>query len=321
MQTPTAMSHKIAILGAGAIGQLLFHQLAGANSSPDLIVRTPNKADPLGSANTQSLCFTTMTGEQITREAQLIWPTSDPLIKPLIAIDLLIVCVKAYQVLDALKPLLPKLKPECHLLLLHNGMGTHIDIAPYLCGRGLSLGTTSQGGLRSGRWQVTQTGTGVTQLGHYCGSAMPLPIKRRLLNNIPGSQWCDAILPMLWQKLAINIAINPLTALYNCRNGELANPRYLDRITVLLTEVVIVAQADGIAFDKAALVSRVFEVIQLTANNYSSMHQDIYHQRKTEIDAINGYLIARARHHGIATPYNDHVYQEVSVLEDQTHLA
>ena len=317
MLNSTDGESKVAILGAGAIGQLLFHQLAKASKAPYLIGRSAHAATAINLSNMTPLHFTDVLGEQVERQARLISPESQQLIE----IDLLIVCVKAYQVLDALKPLIPKLKPHCHLLLLHNGMGPHLEIAKLLNGRGLSLGTTSQGALRPKQWHIIQTGTGLTQLGHYCGPMMSVQLKQQLLNSIPNSQWCEPILPMLWQKLAINIAINPLTAIYNCRNGELAKPQYHNEICALLNEVFTVADAEGLTLDRAALTQRVFDVIHLTANNHSSMHQDIYHQRKTEIDAINGYLITRAQHHHIATPCNTKVYQQIITLQNHGQSA
>ncbi len=293
---------QIGILGAGAIGQLLFHQLAQGDNSLYLIGRQTEQVQ---------LNFS---HQDIKQQRQTTIISVQDTVQ-LSQLDLVIVCVKAYQVMNALSPLLPQLKAECHLLLLHNGLGPHLEIVPYLQGRGLSLGTTSQGAMREQTWQLIQTGYGLTQLGDYANTAMPTAIKQYLLAHIPNSQWSEVILPMLWQKLAVNIAINPLTALFNCCNGELAAPKHEALIDDLLDEVVTVAESEAIFLDKQQLKARVFDVIRLTANNYSSMHQDIANGRQTELDAITGYLIKRAQHHGIATPQNKAIYQQMQALE------
>ncbi|MCG9697387.1 2-dehydropantoate 2-reductase [Shewanella sp. Isolate11] len=298
----TAQPQQIAILGAGAIGQLIFHQLSQDASSPHLFGRQSQK---------RLLSFTNIAGNSLQRQIRLASAQDEALLSKL---DLLIICVKAHQVVEAVTPLFNRLNPQCHLLLLHNGLGPHLELIPLLQGRGLSLGTTSQGALRQQAWQLLQTGEGITQLGHYCGPQMPLAIRERLLSQIPNSQWCEPILPMLWQKLAINVAINPLTALFNCRNGELAKAEHRPLIESLLAEVFKVAEQENIPLDREALTQRVFDVIQLTANNYSSMHQDIAHGRKTELDAITGYVIQRGAHHGIATPENSAIYQKMCML-------
>lgn len=56
-------------------------------------------------------------------------------------------------------------------------------------------------------------------------------------------------------------------------------------------------------------------MIQLTASNYSSMHQDIHHGRQTEIEAITGYLLSRAAKYSIATPANKAIYRQLKSLE------
>ncbi len=293
---------QIGILGAGAIGQLLFHQLARGGNIPYLIGRQSEQV---------TLSFSDQELKQ-QRQARVI-STQDP--EQLSQLDLIIVCVKAYQVVEALKPILPLLKAESHILLLHNGLGPHLEITPYLEGRGLSLGTTSQGALREQTWQLLQTGKGLTQLGDYVNTPMPVAIKQYLLDHIPNSQWCEPILPMLWQKLAVNIAINPLTALFDCRNGELVSPQHKSLIEALLDEVFMVAEYEAIPLDKQQLTARVFDVIKLTANNYSSMHQDIANGRQTELTAITGYVIQRGKYHGIATPQNQEIYQKLQALE------
>ncbi|QYJ96795.1 2-dehydropantoate 2-reductase [Shewanella alkalitolerans] len=302
--TTSDMTHasKIVILGAGAIGQLIFHQLSAYGVTPALLGRD-------ASADSQTLEFTNLEGETVTRQAQFIDKSM------LASCELLIVCVKAYQVEAALLPLLDALPTDTHILLLHNGLGPHLSVAPHLAGRGLSLGTTSQGALKLGRWQIRQTGAGLTQVGHAQGPRLADNLRQALLGAIHNSEWCEPILPMLWQKLAINIAINPLTAINDCRNGELAGAKFTPTIHALVQEVVAVANADGIALDQAQLTERVYQVIQLTASNYSSMHQDIHHGRQTEIEAITGYLLSRAAEYGVATPANEAIYRQLKSLE------
>jgi 2-dehydropantoate 2-reductase len=313
----------IAILGAGAVGQLICRQLVAAGMKVGFIGR--NALD----SSEQTLSFSPLVsandyqnGNQHSdqQQAQAIHYSV-----PILAVDaldnirLLIVCVKAYQVLDALSPLLKQLPSQCHILLLHNGMGPHLALAPLIDaqadGKGLSLGTTSQGVLRQAPWQIKQTGQGLTQFGHFTGLPLGEHYRHALLHAIPGSEWVDTIIPCLWQKLAVNAAINPLTAIHSCNNGALAQPEFCDTISNILDELVNVAAHDGISLDRHNLQERVYRVIELTAANYSSMHQDIAHQRRTEIDQINGYICERAQAHNLSAPVNAQLWELVKQLE------
>ena len=310
------MTHAvdIAILGAGAVGQLICRQLTVAGMNVGFIGRSALEASQ------QVLSFTPLASADDKQQQIHAIPYSVPILTAdaLDNIRLVIVCVKAYQVLDALSPLLKQLPNQCHILLLHNGMGPHLALAPLIDaqanGRGLSLGTTSQGVLRQAPWLIKQTGQGLTQLGHFTGAELTEHYRNALLAAIPNSEWVDTIVPCLWQKLAVNAAINPLTALYQCPNGKLAEPDFSGMINSILDELIMVAAHDGVSLDKSFLHDRVYQVIRLTAGNFSSMHQDIAHQRRTEIDQINGYICERAQAHGLSAPVNAELWARVKQL-------
>lgn len=292
---------KLAIVGAGAIGQLIASQLSSTFDVHFITRRT----------NFNSLWQVETASQQRQQYSAPVITAADDLQQ----FELVIVCVKAYQVVDAVLPLLDKLNPHCHILLLHNGMGPHLALMAHIGERGLSLGTTSQGALLTDPQRVTHTGLGLTQLGHLHGKPLNSSLKQQLLAAIPQSQWHPDIINALWQKLAINAAINPLTALEQCKNGQLAASTYKQHIDQIVTELHQVATRDNIALDKAALLTRIYDVIQLTANNYSSMYQDIAHQRRTEIDYINGYIVTRAQQHHLDVPFNLALVTQIKKLE------
>lgn len=300
---------QIGILGVGAIGQLLAQQLAAAGLEPWLLPRanTPSLAE-----QGEEQVYTLELGDQSLQTSFLCLAQDSSKLKQL---NLLLVTVKAYQVEAALEPLLPKLPPDCRILLLHNGLGPHQSLAAKLNGRPLSLGTTSQGALKLSCNHIRQTGSGLTQIGDLIGAPMPEVMKTVLLNAIPGSQWSDTILEALWQKLAVNAVINPLTAIHRVNNGALAAPEFEGTICAILDELLQVAKQEGIALTFDALHARVKEVIRLTAANYSSMYQDLKHGRKTEIDYINGYLQQRAEQYGLTLPINSELVAQIKALE------
>ncbi|QDF67908.1 2-dehydropantoate 2-reductase [Shewanella sp. SNU WT4] len=320
----------IAIVGPGAIGQLIYHQLNQYQLNRHQLNLHQHKCLLLWpkaqSAIPTQLTFIDRQGVSHHSHHQGL-SLANATKAELATIQLVIVTVKAHQVLSAIVPLLPKLAPNCQILLLHNGLGPHLALKAHLSAQpqplGLLLGTTSQGAMRINDYTIAHTGTGVTQWGQASAPAINagLPISASLQQGfssaIPECQWQTDIINALWQKLAVNAAINPLTALHNCRNGELSDARFTGMITAVVTELVQVAAADGVALNYAELLARVYSVIALTANNYSSMQQDMALGRQTEIAAINGYIVARAQAHQLEAPQNQQLL--AAILQRQAH--
>ncbi|MBB1268562.1 2-dehydropantoate 2-reductase [Shewanella sp. SR44-3] len=313
----------IALLGVGAVGQLICHQLSSVGSEILLLTRSKSGLQtltyhPISNADTNVSAYTTISHQYHCQAIEAVT------VEQLANIRLLIVTTKAYQVVELIKPLLAILRADCHLVLLHNGMGPHLALSAMLAqypNIGLSLATTSQGALRLSQWQVKHTGAGLTHLGHSFGKPMADNYRQLLLKAIPNSHWQDDIISSLWQKLAINCAINPLTAIHQCQNGALAAPQHQDTIRALLLELIPVAKAQGVELEFASLLEKVNQVISLTAQNYSSMYQDIAHHRPSEITQINGYVSQSAQQHGLQTPHHQAMLNAIKSLETANRLS
>ncbi|KAI9849190.1 MAG: hypothetical protein M1838_000267 [Thelocarpon superellum] len=122
------------------------------------------------------------------------------------------------------------------------------------------------------------------------------------------------ILKQQLEKLAVNAVINPLTTIYNCRNGALLYNRGVTQtMHGLLDETAAVCRALpelqgeedlSARFTTRRLVPRVVDVAMRTKTNVSSMRQDVQRGRHTEIDYINGYIVRRAEALGLSCPLN-----------------
>ena len=110
-------------------------------------------------------------------------------------------------------------------------------------------------------------------------------------------------------------SINPLTALLDCPNGELR--QHPDRVALICREVAAVIEREGYHTSESDLRYYVDQVIESTAENISSMLQDIRAMRHTEIDYITGYLLKRARAHGITVAENSRLFELVKRKESE----
>jgi len=291
------------ILGSGAIGGLC---AAGAQLSA-----TPYRLWPRPGSTTLNHV------ELLNAESVSLEPL-DCADKALTASDLLIVPLKVTQLKEALKTWRHKLLPDTPVVLLHNGMGGMELAAKYLPHNPVFLATTSHGALKTSATSIRHTGKGETMLGsspcHTTSTPLNTQIAEMMNRCIGPVTWRDDIETALWQKLAVNCAINPLTALNHIPNGGLRAAQYAKTITGICEEVCAVARACKIALEVNTIITLVFNVIERTAENFSSMHQDVIHGRTTEIEGINGYIVKQAKKKGIDVPINTLLYKAVKAL-------
>jgi 2-dehydropantoate 2-reductase len=175
------------------------------------------------------------------------------------------------------------------------------------------LAASTEGAYRDGDFRVVFAGQGLTWLGDPLQPSAPAWLAQLEHAGIP-HQWAPDILSRLWRKLALNCAINPLTVLHNCRNGELA--QHPQEVAALCQELAELLGHCGQAHAAQDLQSEVMRVIQATAHNLSSMQQDVAAGRRSEIRYLLGHACASARQHGCPTPLLDALHQRL-----QAHLA
>jgi 2-dehydropantoate 2-reductase len=279
------------VLGAGAMGCLYAHALQRGGCQATLLVRA--------GAPVQSLTVV-VEHEGARSELQLaaITPQSTA------SISHLLVTTKAYDARAAVSSVAHLLREGCDVVLLVNGMGLAEQIACDLPHLAIHSGTTTEGAYTITARHIVHAGRGETRIGRH-GQRAPAPWFEAWARAIVPSVWEPEIETALWAKLAVNCVINPLTAVNRCCNGELARrPEFATQVGALSEEVARVSRAAGFGAVADSLHASVAGVIAGTANNRSSMLQDVLARRQTEIDYINGYLLQVADRLGIDAPLN-----------------
>lgn len=230
-------------------------------------------------------------------------------------IDNLLIPTKAYDVLPALKSMIPKLAVGANVVLCHNGMGTIEAICEILpTGVNLYVATTSNGAFRQGQ-TVTFAGKGPTYWGEVVKTDRGHPLNDKDFSALfRQATQSENISNILWNKLLINCVINPLTAIYGVKNGELANPSFAQEIAQSIGEFITLSDRLQLGFTYPEALKQVSQVINNTARNTSSMLQDVKAGRKTEIDFINGYLCSRAEQLSLTLPFHQALVARVKAL-------
>ncbi len=290
------------VLGAGAIGCLFATALARSGCTATLLLR-----ERCGKSSRSVLV---QRDGAITEVDTPVSATGDS--GP---ITHLLVTTKAYDVRGAVGAVAHRLNSDTRLLLLVNGMGLIEELHNDFPNLDIYNSTTTEGAYRIAPLHICHAGTGLTRIGKP-GQTRPALWFNQWSRAISSCVWDANIDSALWLKLAINCAINPLTAVHGCRNGDLARrPELAMEVCRLCDEIAAISRAAGYMSTAAGLEQAVTDVIAGTANNRSSMLQDVQNRHRTEIDYITGYLLAVARRHGIEAPRNKSLFEKVHKLE------
>lgn len=299
------------IIGDGAIGCLWAVNLLRCGQKIQLISRKSSLAKTITYQNLQGI-----TKDYICSLSNHLQCSTAPIL----------VCVKATQVKQALFKQKQLINNKQVIILMHNGMGTAEQVANLFPDNPIICATTSNACLVKSPFNIQQTGLGITYLGAFNEQAKSCDyLLGDLYNALGNCHWHKNVEQTLWLKLLINVTINPLTAIHQIKNGELAKEPFQIQIKTMVEEALPVLQAIGLvskdtstesnSFERNELLKTINNVITATAENFSSMNRDIYHQRLTENEYINGYLLKKASQHNIATPLINKLYQQIKDLE------
>lgn len=289
------------VLGAGAIGGLWALRLQAIDCRVTLLAASPEPSPRrlCLQANGVRHCHDFATGKGNT------------------SLSPLLVTTKAGNTKAALTPVLDRLGPGDVVLLLQNGMGIDDWLRRERPDLTLITGITTDGVYRESRNELVLAGQGQTLLGGETAREQEIAeaIARQWATTGANVSAVTDIRAQRWLKLAVNCAINPLTALHRCRNGELVHhSEALATMAAICHETAAVMQAEGVPTGADALLAKALEVCRLTAGNTSSMLADVLAGRVTEVDFMNGHVAAVAQRHGLSTPANSGLVAAIHAL-------
>jgi len=226
-------------------------------------------------------------------------------------VDIVIVAVKAQGDAWAAQTAAGLVAPDGIVLTIQNGLGHQERLAAAVGPDRVAVGVIYVGAaLEAG--ELRTTGPGKVELGrgrHIDGLAALL-VAGGMSARVVGDPW-----PAVWRKLVGNAAVNPITAIIGCTNGELLTDPASVIADAAAVETANVATAEGVAISDQEARSLWRAMAELTAENPSSMLQDVRAGRPTEIRSITGEIVGRGAAHRIATPVSGALLGLVEVLE------
>ncbi len=206
----SSSSPSILILGTGAMACLFAARLSAAGIAVTMLGGWPDGLEVLRTRGV------TLVEADDRRQSYSVTVTGDP--ASCSGALFALVLVKSWQTARAAAQLGACLDPDGVALTLQNGMGNREKLAQFLGAQRVALGVTTLGANLLGPGLVRSAGEGVISLSVHSRLGPLAEMLRTaafLVENVPDP---DAL---LWGKLVINAAINPLTALLNVPNGEI----------------------------------------------------------------------------------------------------
>jgi len=304
-ESPRTFQH-VAVIGPGAVGLCLAVRLAQQPDGPaiTLIDRDADRARRLSGRAIQLLSDT---GDLQARLPVVLAPKTPP--------DLVFLATKAHQAQAAARTARAWMG-AAPLVTLQNGLGVPADVAAVLPDTCIVVGVTYQAANVVAEGVVHHAANIMTHLG-YEGSAPDATVDAvaAVLRGagVPSRVERD-MTSVIWQKLLVNAAINPVAALAGVRNGEVADRPALAALAARLAEEAeVVALAAGVTLPAGRAAEVALATARATAQNRCSMLQDLEAGRTTEVDYLNGAIVRVARDHGMTAEANRAVAMLVRV--------
>ncbi len=304
---------RITIFGVGAMG-CLFGAWLSPHAQVTLVGRWPEQLAALERA---PLRLTTPQGAE-----QRVWLRVTADARSTAPAEIALILTKSPKTAEAARQAAEVLAADGLALTLQNGLGNLETLACHVGPERAAVGVTTQGATVAAPGWVIAAGGGPTyvaaqpaqreRLRRFADLCARAGIDLRLTDDVQG---------LLWSKLAVSAAINPLTALLRVPNGALPASEWARQIMgQAAREVEAVAAALGIRllFDDVGAQAEL--VAQQTAANRSSMLQDVWRGAESEIEAICGAVIRQADAVGVDVPANRWLYALVKAL-DETRAA
>ena len=290
---------QIVVLGAGAIGSLYGAKLAPANDvtligRPDHVRATQENGLRIEGIETQTVRLRAAT------QVDHLEPNA-----------LILLTTKVSATRSALEPIAALVRDDTTIVALQNGLTSDRIARESLDGRGVVLRAITQfGAIFERPGAIRYMASGYTLMEKHERS----PRIADVLNAAGlDCRITNDIVTEVWRKVVFNCVVNPITTILGSEVGEIVDPG-LDRLKQLvIDECVAVAASEGIRLE-ADFMDEI-RAAYAGSRNIVSMRQDLSRGRITEIDYLNGAIVALGARHGLQCPANSLLTAIIKAME------
>lgn len=299
---------RVAVLGAGAMGAIFGAALGRAGAE---VMFFDRRTDVVEAINRDGLRLSGVLGDFTLKRPA----TTDP--GQLGSVDVALVLVDSNATTRVALVAEECLAENGFALTLQNGIGNFEALSERLGRSRVLAGSTFNSGANLGAGRAAHTNLGPSWIGELDGKISPRAKQIAEMFGAAGLPFevVENVVGVVWSKFVHNCAINPVAAVTGLRSGEIARDPYASALlTRILDEVLKVVAAEGVRLAEADPVGHIRDHCWERYNR-PSMLQHIEGRRPTEIDALNGALVRRAKPLGISVPVNQTIVEVVKGRE------
>lgn len=232
--------------------------------------------------------------------------------------DIIILTVKSSDLPRAIDDLKPFVGKNTLILSLMNGITSERVLAETFGWEKIINAVAYMDAVKEGN-RITYGSIGKVIFGEITSNNHEkLEKLHQLMNEVKiPNELTDDIQKAQWAKYVVNVVANQLTFLLEFPYGQFRTNQYLDKMVDLIgNEVIEVANANGVSIGQVEIdkLKKTMKVVDEAGK--TSMLQDREAKRYSEVNEFSGEIIRLGKLYGIATPYNELIYNMVKAIEE-----
>lgn len=304
--------HKVAILGAGAMGATYASLFLEAGDFSVSFIAGNGRYEALRS-------------EPIRVNGRVYTPSVLHAQTPSAPADLIIVALKHHHLSQAVPDLLNFVGENTIILSVLNGLDSE-EVIGGVCGMDKLLYSVVVGidAVRQNGGAVTYTKIGKVIFGEAHNNQISPRVQAvQTAFDRAGIAYETPVdmLRAMWWKFMVNVGVNQASAVMRAPYGVFQTvPEAQALMVALMTEVIQLSRQAGVGLGDEAVGEWLQVLHTLSPQGKTSMLQDIEAGRQTEVDIFAGKVAALGEKCGVPTPVNKTMLQIIHVLEQKAEV-
>lgn len=297
---------NVALIGMGAVGTVygnLFHEKLGSDFA---VISGESRKEKLKASG-------------FTINKKTFYPKVLSSKDGFIKFDLIIFCVKNYQLEEAIEDVRNFVDEKTIMITFLNGVTAREKIKKAFPNNNVLYGLSMRIDAVRTSEGVFNTEDGEIQFGNADNSLIsPEVLAVQECFNSVGIKNCiyTDMIRTIWRKWMLNVGVNQITAITRAPYGKVTSiETNLILFKEAMMEVIAIAKASNIDLRDEDVAEFVTLMDSFSPNGKTSMLQDIEAKRRTEVDYFAGTVIELGEKLNVPTPVNHVIYCIIKSIE------